>query len=280
MITDLGLKGNELLIYAVIYGYSNIEGQWYTANQQSLAEFIKTDRTNTNKVVQKLQKKGLVIAEEVSRVGTAKTYRYKAVVPNEPRNEARNECQNSNSNGGQNDNGKYNGGQNDHCTVVKMTTGNGGQNDNGNGGQNDTQYINNNKNIYNNYYYSAEAPHNEQLNGQIEFDTTENFDSYCDKSLNITIKKKIMDMTNLPGIAVKQIVDTANKVNMSDSKLMEVIKYSMTKECKNLAGYIIKTIPNYVEPKQNSSKSGFNNFKGRNYTEKDYEAMEKALLSH
>ena len=87
-------------------------------------------------------------------------------------------------------------------------------------------------------------------------------------------------MTNLPGIAVKQIVDTANKVNMSDTKLIEVIEYCMTKDCKDLAGYIIKTIPNYVKPKQNSSKSDFNNFSGRNYTEKDYEAIEKALLSH
>lgn len=34
MVSDLGLKGNELAVYAIIYGFSQAEQQYYTGSAQ------------------------------------------------------------------------------------------------------------------------------------------------------------------------------------------------------------------------------------------------------
>ena len=39
MRTELNLKGNELIVYAVIYGFSQTEEQWYTGSLQYLADW-------------------------------------------------------------------------------------------------------------------------------------------------------------------------------------------------------------------------------------------------
>ena len=258
MIADLSLTTkNELLIYAIIYGYSNIEGQWYTANQQSLADFLKTDRPAVNRTLKKLYQKGLVIAEEVSRVGSAVTYKYKAIVPN----------------GCQNDNGTTNGCQNDN--------GNGCQNDNGNGCQNDTQYKYNNKYIYNNNN-SLDTPPTDEVDGQAQFDTTEEFDNYIDsyqesRPLLVQIKRKIMDMTSLSSVDVSKICQTAVSKSMSDTELIELCQYAMNQDCKNLTAYILGLIENgFSKPQKGYKKTGFNNFEGRKY---DYDKLESLFLT-
>ena len=38
MIEDLKLKGNELIIYAIIYGFSQTEGQLFNGSLQYLAD--------------------------------------------------------------------------------------------------------------------------------------------------------------------------------------------------------------------------------------------------
>lgn len=264
MRTELDLKGNELIAYTIIWSFTQEKG-YYDGGQGYIASWCGISSKNgICNVLNSLEKKGFIEKTEKSSQGFVKRYIYRAIRPTVQKNYTEEDNSTKNLDCNSTKNLDCYSTKNLDCTVQKIWT---------------NKYNNKyNNNIYN--YNCPEAPHNEQLNGQIEFDTTESFDSYCSNNLNITIKKKIIEMTNLSGIAVKQIVDTANKVNMSDSKLIEVIKYCMSKECKDLAGYIIKTIPNYVEPKQNSSKSGFNNFNGRSYTEKDYEAIEKALLSH
>ena len=249
MISELGLKGNELLVYALIYGYSNAEGQWYTANQQSLAEFCGMDRPHTNRALKSLYQKGLIITEETARVGTAVTYRYKAVAPDG--------CQNGN-------------GENNGC-----------QNGNGNGCQNGTQYINNNKYIYNNNN-SLDIPPTDEIDGQAQFDSTEEFDQYIDsyqesRPLLVQLKRKIMDMTSLNSVDVSKIVTTAISKSMSDTELIELCKYAMNQDCNNLTAYILKLIENgFSKPQKGYKKTGFNNFEGRKY---DYDKLESLFLT-
>ena len=44
MITDLHLKGNELIIYACIYGFSQLDGQVFTGSLQYLADWTNSTR--------------------------------------------------------------------------------------------------------------------------------------------------------------------------------------------------------------------------------------------
>lgn len=61
MREKLGLTGNELLIYAVIAGYSaNGQGCYY-GNQDYLSELTGTTRRTVNKVLQDLVDRGLIV---------------------------------------------------------------------------------------------------------------------------------------------------------------------------------------------------------------------------
>ena len=61
MREKLGLSGNELLIYAVIAGYSaNGQGCYY-GNQDYLSELTGTTRRTVNKVLQDLVDRGLIV---------------------------------------------------------------------------------------------------------------------------------------------------------------------------------------------------------------------------
>lgn len=64
MLTDLKLKGNELLIYAIIYGFSQTEGQQFTGSLKYLAGWTNSTTRNVISVLQKLEKKNLIIKTE------------------------------------------------------------------------------------------------------------------------------------------------------------------------------------------------------------------------
>ena len=44
MVKDLGLKGNKLLIYAIIYGFSQTEGQVFSGSLQYLADWTNSTK--------------------------------------------------------------------------------------------------------------------------------------------------------------------------------------------------------------------------------------------
>ena len=44
MVNKLGLKGNELLVYAIIYGFSQTEGQKYIGSLQYLADWTNSTK--------------------------------------------------------------------------------------------------------------------------------------------------------------------------------------------------------------------------------------------
>ena len=63
MVTELGLKGNSLLIYAIIYGFSQEEGQQFTGSLQYLADWTNSTKRGVLKNLQELVNAGLIEKE-------------------------------------------------------------------------------------------------------------------------------------------------------------------------------------------------------------------------
>lgn len=61
MITDLKLKGNELIIYACIYGFSQAENQVFSGSLQYLADWTNSTKQGVVKCLKSLVEKGFVV---------------------------------------------------------------------------------------------------------------------------------------------------------------------------------------------------------------------------
>lgn len=72
MVEELGLKGSELVAYALIYGFSQDGESWFTGSAQYVADWCGIARRNATNVLQKLTDKGLV---EKVRTGRGCAYR-------------------------------------------------------------------------------------------------------------------------------------------------------------------------------------------------------------
>lgn len=79
MVKDLKLKGNELLAYALIYGFSQDGETWFTGSSKYISEWLNIDRRNVLAVLQKLVDKGLLIKNE-KIINGVKLCDYKAVI--------------------------------------------------------------------------------------------------------------------------------------------------------------------------------------------------------
>lgn len=64
MRTKLNLKGNELLVYAIIYGFSQTENQRFTGSLQYLADWCGATKQGVLKNLKSLVDKGLLGKEE------------------------------------------------------------------------------------------------------------------------------------------------------------------------------------------------------------------------
>lgn len=60
MITDLELKGNELLVYACIYGFSQAENQVFNGGLKYLAEWTNSTKQGVIKNLKSLEEKGYI----------------------------------------------------------------------------------------------------------------------------------------------------------------------------------------------------------------------------
>lgn len=60
MVNELQLKGNELLIYAIIHGFSQTEGNVFSGSLQYLAEWTNSTKQGVMKNLKSLQDKGLI----------------------------------------------------------------------------------------------------------------------------------------------------------------------------------------------------------------------------
>lgn len=66
MLTELHLKGNELLIYACIYGFSQLDGQAFRGSWQYLADWTNSTKRGVANCLKSLVEKGYL--EKVDKV--------------------------------------------------------------------------------------------------------------------------------------------------------------------------------------------------------------------
>lgn len=64
MVNELKLKGNELLIYAIIYGFSQTENQLYSGSLQYLADWTNSSKQGVILNLKSLISKGLIVKNE------------------------------------------------------------------------------------------------------------------------------------------------------------------------------------------------------------------------
>lgn len=67
MLTELNLKGNEILIYAIIYGFSQDESSSFRGSLQYLADWTNSTKQGVLKCLQNLLEKNLIIKKEEFR---------------------------------------------------------------------------------------------------------------------------------------------------------------------------------------------------------------------
>ena len=78
MVNDLHLSGNELIVYAVIYGFSQDGKSWFTGSRAYLAHWCQVSKMTVSTNLNKLVQKGLI--EKRSRVENGVTFAdYRAV---------------------------------------------------------------------------------------------------------------------------------------------------------------------------------------------------------
>lgn len=78
MVSELGLKGNELLIYAIIYGFSQDGESKFTGSRQYLADWTNTTVKNVQNVLNSLVDKGFLNKYE-KYINNLKFCEYKAL---------------------------------------------------------------------------------------------------------------------------------------------------------------------------------------------------------
>lgn len=64
MLTDLKLKGNELIIYACIYGFSQLDGQAFTGSRKYLSDWANCTKQGVDKCLKSLCDKGYLERQE------------------------------------------------------------------------------------------------------------------------------------------------------------------------------------------------------------------------
>lgn len=64
MLTELKLKGNALIVYAIIYGFSQVDGQTFNGSLQYLADWTNSTKRGIMKNLQDLVQAGLIGKKE------------------------------------------------------------------------------------------------------------------------------------------------------------------------------------------------------------------------
>lgn len=64
MRTKLNLKGNELLVYALIYGFSQDGKSWFTGSANYISEWVGITRQNIMAILKRLVEKELIIKQD------------------------------------------------------------------------------------------------------------------------------------------------------------------------------------------------------------------------
>lgn len=78
MLNELGLKGNELRVYAIIYGFSQVENQAFTGSLRYLADWISGTKPTVIKCLKSLVEKGY-ITKSTKIINGVKSCEYRCV---------------------------------------------------------------------------------------------------------------------------------------------------------------------------------------------------------
>ena len=82
MVKDLGLKDKELLVYALIYGFSQDGETWFTGSLQYIADWIGVDRKHVyTRYIKPLIDRNLLIRETDIRKNSVEFPKYRAIKP-------------------------------------------------------------------------------------------------------------------------------------------------------------------------------------------------------
>lgn len=79
MVDQMKLKGNELIVFAVIYGYTQDGEHWYYGTRGHLAEWCGASKGTVSNCLKSLMDKGYIAKREVQRHGHVEN-QYQAVV--------------------------------------------------------------------------------------------------------------------------------------------------------------------------------------------------------
>ena len=82
MVTELNLKGNELIIYACIYGFSQAEGQAFSGRLKYLADWTNSTKYGVTKCLKALIEKGYIVKDE-EYINNVKCCKHRTVNPDE-----------------------------------------------------------------------------------------------------------------------------------------------------------------------------------------------------
>ena len=67
MINQLNLKGNELLVYAIVYGFSQDGESWFEGGVNCLADWIKLSRFGVRKILNSLEERELIVRKRTGK---------------------------------------------------------------------------------------------------------------------------------------------------------------------------------------------------------------------
>jgi len=95
MVNKLGLEGRELLCYATIFGFSQDGATLYSGSLTYLQNWLKCSRPTVTKVLDTLEKKGLI--ERVKVPGCTNGYRVISTTLNESKSESNDDLTSKNS---------------------------------------------------------------------------------------------------------------------------------------------------------------------------------------
>lgn len=80
MIEDLQLGGNELIVYAVIYGFCRDGSSWYKLSQEYVAKWCNITTRGLRKILKSLEEKGLL---KIKYHGKGEVSEYKTLKPDD-----------------------------------------------------------------------------------------------------------------------------------------------------------------------------------------------------
>lgn len=80
MINDYGLTGDDLLVFALIHGFSQAEYGWYVGGRAYIAEWLGCGEKKVGEIIKRLLESKYIMRVEMKGEKGWKTYRYRSLI--------------------------------------------------------------------------------------------------------------------------------------------------------------------------------------------------------